>query len=425
VTTQTEDWDVIVVGGGLAGLAAGATAAAGGASTLVLEAHGPGGRARTVERDGFVFNLGGHALYKGGPGMAVLRSLGIDPQGSPPPLERYRALADGELHILPTGPTTMLRTTLLTARGKMQLAKLLGRLPHLKPAKVAGMSTSEWLASQELRPDAEAVARALVRLTTYSADLDGIGADAVMGQMQSGVKDGVLYLDGGWSQLVDKLGRLVEQRTGVAVRRLEPAAGRIEVVTESQADHHPRLVARRVIIAAGGPAATRALLPADPDWPDLGQPVTAACLDVGVARVPEPGYVLGIDRPLYGTTQSPPARQAPDGQAVIAVIRYGARSAAEDRAELDAHLREVGVRESDIRVTRFLANMVVAGTAPRPSLGGMAGRPAVTASGVPNVYLAGDWVGPHGLLADASLSSGQDAARLALRDLDRSATMVA
>ena len=71
------DFDVIVVGGGLAGLAAGATATRGGATAVVLEAHHAGGRTQTTERDGYVFNRGIHALFTGGEGKAVLDALGV------------------------------------------------------------------------------------------------------------------------------------------------------------------------------------------------------------------------------------------------------------------------------------------------------------------------------------------------------------
>jgi phytoene dehydrogenase-like protein len=118
------DFDVIVVGGGLAGLAAGTTAARAGASVVVLESHAPGGRARITERDGFVFNQGAHALYVGGPGASLLASLGVKPTGTPPPTDRYKVLSGGSQHILPTGPGTLLRTTCIGARDKAQFARL-------------------------------------------------------------------------------------------------------------------------------------------------------------------------------------------------------------------------------------------------------------------------------------------------------------
>jgi len=58
---------------------------------------------------------------------------------------------------------------------------------------------------------------------------------------------------------------------------------------------------------------------------------------------------------------------------------------------------------------RFLAHMTVSGALPRAGSGGMAGRPGVDDTGVPGVTMAGDWVGPVGLLADASLASGRAA----------------
>ena len=55
---------------------------------------------------------------------------------------------------------------------------------------------------------------------------------------------------------------------------------------------------------------------------------------------------------------------------------------------------------------RFLAEMIVTGGMPTAEGGGLPGRPAVTSPERPGILLAGDWVGPVGLLADASVSSG-------------------
>ncbi|HEY3646925.1 MAG TPA: FAD-dependent oxidoreductase [Streptosporangiaceae bacterium] len=403
------DWDVIVIGAGLAGLAAGATAARAGSATLVLEAHLPGGRARVTRKDGFVFNRGVHALYQGGAGREVLRSLGIEPQGSSPLLARYQALADGELHLLPTSPDSLRRTTLLGRKDKEAFAALLARLSRLQPQRHAGASVSQWIAGTGLGPAAVPAVDALVRLTTYVPDMNTLAADAAVAQLQRAAS-GVLYLHGGWAQLITRLAALCQVRTGIKVTGVASAAGRVEVTTGNGP-----LVAQSVIIAPGRPAAALRLLPADPGWGDLGPEVTAACLDAGVRRVPDPGHVLGIDAPVYATVQSPPARQAPAGQAVVAAVRYGATEAAADRAVLRGHVARAGVRAEDVVTSRFLARMVVAGAAPTAARGGLAGRPAVDATGLPCVYLAGDWVGPTGLLADAALASGQAAALRAVQ----------
>ncbi len=413
------EWDVIVIGAGLAGLSAAATASQRGARVLVLEAHQPGGRARTVEREGFTFNMGAHALYAAGPGSEVLRELGVAVEGTPPPLGQYQALTGGTRHLLPTGAGSLLRTSAVGARGKVQLAKLLTQVPKIDSATLAGTTVDAWLASFGLRPDAESVLRALIRLGTYTASLDELSADAAVEQLQAAATSGVLYLHGGWGQLIDGLAASLEVRTGVQVAGLARVGDHVEVTTPDGA-----LIADQVVVATGGPAAIRRLLPDEPGWGDLGAPCTAACLDLGVSRVPEPGYVLGLDDPVYTTVQSPPGRQAPEGQAVVAAIRYGARSAEEDRPQLEQLVLEAGVQPGEIVTKRFQARLPVTGAIPRALSGGLAGRPGVGDTGVPGVTMAGDWVGPVGLLADAALASGNAAGRLATGDRPASSTMV-
>lgn len=408
--------DVVVIGAGLAGLTAAATAKAAGASVVVLEGQAPGGRARVTEKDGFTFNLGAHALYVGGEGAQVLRRLGVRPQGAPPPLRDYRLLRDGELHRMPSGPASLLRTTALRPRSKVVLAKLLARLPRMDPQASVGRSVDDWIAEVGIPEDAARVLRALLRIGTYADDFAAFDAGAALLQLQRAAARGVLYLDGGWAQLIDALRRQVDVRPGVKVR----SVGDGLVETLDGATFH----GRSVVVAAGPPAACASVLPGDPGWGDLGEPLYAAALDVGVRGVPSPGYVLGVDAPVYGTTQAPPARQAPEGDSVVAVLRYGTRNGADDRAELERWLTHVGVRPDAVICARFLARMAVTGAVPLARNGGLAGRPGVTATGIPGVFLAGDWVGPHGHLADAAFASGEAAGLAAARAAAGRATMV-
>ena len=62
---------------------------------------------------------------------------------------------------------------------------------------------------------------------------------------------------------------------------------------------------------------------------------------------------------------------------------------------------------------RYGRRLVVSHDRPRPERG-LEGRPGPRISDCPGVFVAGDWVGTTGLLADASIASGQAAAVAAL-----------
>jgi len=71
----------------------------------------------------------------------------------------------------------------------------------------------------------------------------------------------------------------------------------------------------------------------------------------------------------------------------------------------------------DVLVDRqYLPRIEAVGALPTAAGGGFAGRPGPRVPGLENLYLAGDWVGPEGFLADASAASARSAARLVLED---------
>lgn len=416
--------DVAVVGGGLAALTAAAVASRAGGRVALFSGAGLGGRARTVTRDGYHFNEGPHALYLAGRAAGVLDALGVAFPGAPPALGNGRLVtADGSLFPLPRGAGGIARSKLFTTREKLRLGRFFVHLRSVDPATLADRSTAAWLAGHDLDGRAALFARTLLRLSTYADDLDALSADAAAAQLRlagSAGGPGVRYVHGGWQRLVDGL-VAVARGAGVImvehapVRSIEAGAGPAGgfLLTHVR-DGTGTCRAATVVVAAGGPATARRLLALPDAWGGLGPDVVAATLDLGV-RAPEGvGLVLGVDAPLYLSTHCPPADLAPPGGAVVQALSYRAVEGEADRLALEQLAALAGVREDAIVARRFMPTITVAHALPTADNGGMVGRPPVAVAGRAGAFVAGDWVGPEGLLADAAVASGVAAASAAL-----------
>ena len=363
---------------------------------VVVEAHTGGGRARTDERGGYRFNEGPHALYRGGEAWRILGELGVSRRGHTPPLRGARGTRGDQMVGLFGASVT----------------PLIGRLLTASPTKWAGRSVEEWTESLGRRREVPDLARMLTRVATYVADLEAMPAELAISQLKMALLRGVSYLDGGWATLVKGLSSAAS--IAGATIWIEKAATGISAVSggwDVALSGGDVLPASAVVIAAGGPAIARKLLPIDPGWPELGLPVTAACLDLGL-RGSGPPLMFGVDEPLYLSRHCPPGDLAPRGGSLVHVMRYGARDARLDRAELRGYAHLAGITDDQVIEERFLANMVVTHVLPSPEHG-LASRPAVAVPGAEGIYLAGDWVGPTGWLADAAMASGRQAGRLA------------
>ncbi|MBX3026556.1 FAD-dependent oxidoreductase [bacterium] len=413
--------DVVVIGAGIAGLATAAWAARSGRSVIVLEkAAAAGGRARTANAGPFRFNLGPHALYCGGPAERALDELGVPFTGRKPNASGGYAVARGAAHALPGGFLSLLTTGLFGAAAKLETATLLGGLARLDPEPLQGTSVDDWLARDVRHPGVRALVGALVRVSSYAADHQRMSAGAALAQIQHALGAGVRYLDGGWQGLVDGLAAraraagatLCTSRRATAVAS---AAGRRAVRLAGGGV----IDADAVVIAAGPDGAAELLDGAAGDaaraWAAAARPLRAACLDLGLARLPRPRatFALGIDQPLYLSVHSAAARLAPDGAAVIHVMKYlvGDADPTADQRQLEGlmDLIQPGWREVVVE-HRFLPTLLVANALPTAAMGGLRGRPDVAVPGVDGVFVAGDWVGAEGLLADASLASARRAA---------------
>ena len=414
---------VVVVGAGLAGLTAAAVAAERGADVTVLEAREhPGGRARTANVDGFLFNQGAHALYRGGPAWATLAELGITPLGQSPRTSCAAGLrADGSLAALPTSPSTLLRTDLLGWRAKLEIARLLARPARLSRTVTPGTSMQQWIDECAADPDARAFIAMFGRVSTYCGDLDTLDAVAGVAQVQRAMTDGVVYLNRGWQQLVDGVSSVASAR-GVRthfrakVDAIERAADRFVVCT-SAGD----LEADAVVHAAGGPTDVDEVVhgasAAARRWAGRERPVVASTLDVALRALPIPDrrITFGLDEPIYFSVHTPYARLVPDGAGELAHLLWYGETADDPRPRLEALLdrAQPGWR-AEVVDARYGRRQVVAHGRPLPG-SGVAGRPPVAVPDLPGFFVAGDWVGPEGLLADAVLASARAAGVAAAR----------
>ena len=379
----------IIVGGGLAGLtAANALAGTGDRVVLFEQSEHLGGRAITQDERGYKLNLGPHALYRGGRAIQTLREWQIPVHGKVPSVDTgaYFVYA-GRKYDLFANAGGMLRTRLFGWSEKIEAARMytsLGR-GSVRPAE----TMEQWLARHSRSGRVRDFAAALVRVSTYSADMGRLSARAALDQFRLAQRHNVLYLDGGWQTLVDGLAERA-LALGVQIRRGQPV--------DSLGPHD----ASGVVLAVP-PRAVEQITGAQ--LPPL-HPVRAATLDLGMRTLPEGAarFALGLDRPLYFSRHSP---------TVVHVAKYltEADDAGGVRHELEAHA-ELAMpgwwRTADI--VRFLPNMTVMHTIAAPE-----GRPDVDAAGMDGVAIAGDWIGPEGMLADAAVASALRAAAMVKR----------
>jgi len=423
------DPDVIVVGGGLAGLTAAAYLARAGSRVVLLEkAAQPGGRARTRTLDGFDFNVGPHALYRTGVGIRILRELGVPVSGGRPATAGGYAVRAGALHTLPAGLVSLLTTGLLRAREKVALARLLSRLPQADLRPLQDVPLAAWLARIPSATVRDLMA-GIARVTTYADDPERMSAGATLEQVRLGLR-GVLYLHRGWQTLVDGLrqaaeasgARVLAERRATAVERDRGVRGvRLEDGT---------VVGAEAVIIAGSPAMAEELTAnggatSISDWARHAVPVRAATLDVALSQLPRPHatFAMGTDQPLYASVHSAVARLAPEKGALVHVMRYGGlgvRTPAAVEAQLEEllDLLQPGWR-AHVAHRRFVPGLIVSNAVVEAATSGTAGRPGPRVPDVRGLYVAGDWVGPDGMLADAGLASARAAARAVLEDAAR------
>ena len=422
--------DVAVIGGGIAGLVAANDLARAGKSVVVFEKSSQlGGRAITIRKKGALFNLGGHALYRGGAADRIFRELGLRLEGGSPP-RMVSVLWKNKVMPLPR----FLFGRDMSWKGRMELLRVLAKLDRINAdtGEMNAMSVREWVERELRDPTVRSVFYALFRTGAFTHSPDLVTVGPALRQVRRAFrKRGVLYVQGGWQSIVDQL-REQAVRAGAVV------AGSTAVEAIGHEDGEVRrlhlsggeTVEVGFVVAAVPPAETCRLV-RDAErtslkiWKDQAKPITVACLDLCLRRLPVPSHnlVLGIDQPVFFTNQTKPTPSlTEDGSLVIHLIKYndasgaGASDPKRDEAFLEQTMDRIqpGWR-NEIVVRQFLPNMTVVGDFVHT--GRIDKTPGPVVPEIRGLYVAGDWASHSEALVDAAAASGRRAAQRVLRDL--------
>ena len=431
MASQYAQTDVVIVGGGLAGLTTACYLARAGVTvTLFEKASNVGGRAATQQYEEYSFNRGAHALYQGGAATQVLQELSIPYSGRSP--KEYFALSQGKLHSYPSTVFGLLSSDLLSASEKLELASWLAAIPRLKPYTLRHTSVQDWLEHTVKRPRVRQIITATAHTATYSAALDQMSAEVFITQTQILLRNPVFYIDGGWRKLVDGL-RLAAEQAGAGII----SGTRVEAVLHQDNNllgvrlRNGETIHTSTVVIATDPHDASMLVdggthPYLRTLAETVQPVQVACLDVALRHLPPAPLhqvVLDLDQPRFLTFQSLVARIAPAEGGLIHTFKYldPARptNPQQDERDLEDLLDRVqpGWRAEEIKRV-FLPHIEATSMLVTANGGGLSGRPDPQVEDISGLYLTGDWIGPEGYLVDASLASARQVAQLLLAKQD-------
>jgi len=379
--------EIMVIGGGVAGLTAAITCAERGAKVQLFEAHDAlGGRARSTDGP-YKANLGPHAIYKGGVLFDWLSERDLMPPLTRPLLTGVRFHYAGEVHRTP--PLSLIPPA-LQLRGRIAPVDQDFRswVTDHSDERMAGMLSS------------------LAGVYTFHHDPGELSAAFVWERTQRlllNVRPPARFIVGGWSRLIDSLERHARS-LGVAIRIGE----RVESLPAP-----PVIVALELCDA-------RALLDDDAlHWPS-GRTV---CVDLGLLERGDDPWVVS-DLETAGWVERYSAQDdalAPPGEELVQAqmpIRSG--ESADGAGERLERLLDAAFDDWRSRVT-WRRRQVMDGRSGGLDMPGTTWRDRPAIDRGDGVYLCGDQVAAPGCLSEVSFASAIEAGTLALARAARGA----
>lgn len=408
---MTNRYDTAVIGGGLTGLTAAVYLARAGKSVVVLDKQKElGGLAQTTNVNGALFNLGPHAMYEGGAALRILRELDCLPNGGYASKSGMIGIERGQIVQVPID---------LNADENREWSQLMGGLSQIDTQSILSLSVQKWSEKNIIHERVRLFFYAMCRQWSYCDDMSVLSSGFAIEQGQL-AGQGVRYVEGGWQTVVDRLSQEAVNAgatilNGYNVSQIIERNGCVHAILLSD---DTKLEVSSVI-AAIGPEKTCQLVQGAKvsslnEWRRKSRPLYASCFDVALKRMtyPERIFALGLDEPLYFSNHSVSVKLSNNGAHIFHVMKYNNNKKTVDEAADEKQLTNLldllqPGWEQDVVAARFSANVLVAHDSRTIDNGGIAPALGPIVPEISGLYVAGDWVGTEGRLADTALASAK------------------
>lgn len=295
-------------------------------------------------------------------------------------------------------------------------------LSQIETESIQAISLEQWAQTYIVHDQVRLLFYAMCRQWAYSDNMRILSAGYVIKQGQLAGK-GVRYVEGGWQSVVDNLRNMAVKAgstilTGNCIDRI---LLRENTVCGIEFTDGTTIEVSSVIAAAGPDEACRLIEGSEHmslgKWREEATPLYGSCLDVALRHLPNPErvFALGMDQPYYFSIHSGSVKLSDNDAKVLHVMKYNDNDRDIDADQDEQHLKELLELlqpgwEKEVVAARFLPNIRIAYDSHTILHNGSGSAPDPVVPEIKGLFVAGDWVGSEGRLADAAMASAKLAA---------------